>query len=87
MNAAESHIITAMAFTGLSVTTGQIAAGHPPTLKPIVGVFVTGLVLLAGANSEAFAPLSGQFATLIATTALLTTGVFTVTALVRYFTK
>lgn len=87
MNSNESAIVTSMTITAVSVTLGQVAGGNAPKLRPVVGVVVGGFILLAGANSDQFGPLSVQFATLIATTAVLTTGVYTITALARYFTN
>jgi hypothetical protein len=73
-----------MVTTALSVATGQIAAGHAPQFRPIVGIGVVGFALLAAANSDEWAPVASKFATLIATTALLTSGYYTAAALVRY---
>jgi len=87
MTPAESHIVGAMAITGLSVVVGTIAAGNRPTFKPIAGVGVAGFVLLAAAQSDSFGPLAGQFATLIAVTAVLTSGYFAAAGVGRYFTN
>jgi hypothetical protein len=80
-----STVINAMAVTGLSVTGAQLARGRFPTIRPAVGLAITTAILLAGIEGNPnTARLSRQFAILIATTAVLTSGAIAGAALARY---
>lgn len=88
MNADQSTIVTAMAVTGASAYLGSITKGHEVTVKPAVGVMVAGTILLvvAAGGPGGKAHLAAQFAVLIATTAVLTSGYAGISAIGRYLT-
>lgn len=82
-----STVINAMTVTGLSVTAAQLTRGRFPTIRPAVGLAITTAVLLAGVEGNPnTARLSRQFAVLIATTAVLTSGAIAGAAIARYLT-
>lgn len=86
MNADQSTIVTAMGVTGASVYLGSIAKGNGLSIKPAVGVFVTGAILLTVASGAGGGKshIAAQFGILIATTAVLTSGYAGFSALANY---
>lgn len=88
VNADQSTIVTAMGVTGASVYLGTLASRRTATIKPAVGVMVAGTILLTVASGAAGgkAHLAAQFAVLIATTAVLTSGYAGISAIGRYLT-
>lgn len=82
----QSTVVGALVATGASVYLGGLATGRPLSVKPAVGVFAAGVVLISAAGGGGQrGELAAQFAVLIATTALLTSGYAAVAALGRYF--
>lgn len=86
MNTDQSTIVTAMAVTGASAYLGSMTKGHTVTIKPAVGVMVAGTILLTIASGSAGGKshIAAQFAILIATTAVLTSGYAGLSAIARY---
>lgn len=85
MNAQQSTIVAAMAVTGASVYVGSLAKARTVTVRPAVGIMITGAVLLVAANSAGGrGDLAAQFAVLVATTAVLTSGYIGLAAIARY---
>ncbi len=84
---AQGTVAAAMGVTALSITLASIARGKPPTFRPIVGVFVAGGILLVAAQADSTDEVAVKLATLVAVTAVFTTGGIVANALGTYFSR
>lgn len=87
MNAAQSTVLASMGVTASTVTLAQVAKGNRPRFRPVAGVFVAGTVLLVMAQSDTTDDLAVKLATLVAVTAVLTTGGIVAASLGTYFSR